>query len=389
MLVPEPPALTQLERITPSVYEASIDCLAKAAWFAYGRRGVIPEHPAAILGTSFHAVVAAAHRGELLVASSSDRTSGRQLFDVTAQSLYMQTHPLVRLKFVTLERLPFYNMQRERAVHLAARIAFSRLSAGNSSLGGTTATSTTLQQTESRLCSADGLIIGRPDHLDGQLQAVIDYKSGHAAEIDAVSDSETRQLRLYAYLAVENGIQVSKGVIIRGDGRRCEIPISPSDAQTEAANARNRLQMLNTALSAGARFNDLASPSSQACRSCPCIPFCEPFWRAADPGWDSEYGLHAEGQVLQAQSRELQGVSLTTFILAVRCGTVPSHRVSVEQVPNEWMLLDGGVLPRSGDLIRVVQGRLAGTDGSTALVRVDKVLTSVWRIPSRQRAMPN
>lgn len=125
MLVPEPPALEQLEHITPSVYEASMTCLAKAGWYAFGARSVLPEHPAGILGTSFHAVVAAAHRGELVVASASDRTPARQLFDDAVRALYDKSHPLVKLKYPTSGRLPYYNLHRERAALLATRIAAS------------------------------------------------------------------------------------------------------------------------------------------------------------------------------------------------------------------------------------------------------------------------
>ena len=203
--------------------------------------------PAAILGTSFHAVIEAAQRGELVVASDSDHAPARQLFDETAQALYSEAHQLIRLKFVTLDRLPYYNLQRERATLLATRIAFSRLSAGNPSVRAPI-TPPPGPQIESRMCSVDGLIVGRPDHLNGKMQTVVDYKSGYAAESNAVSDSEARQLRLYAYLAIDNGIPVSKGVIVRGDGRRCDLSISTADAEEEANKARSRLKTLNEAI---------------------------------------------------------------------------------------------------------------------------------------------
>lgn len=381
MFVPEAPALTPLEYITPSIYEASTGCLAKAAWYAKGERGLLPEHAAAVLGTSFHAVVAAAHRGGLAAADASDRAPARRLFDETARTLYSRTHPLVRLKFPTPERLPFYNLHRERAALIAARIASERSSVAESSAA---ATAGRAPRTEFRLRSADGLIVGRPDQLDGERHAVVDYKTGHAAEpeADAVSDAESRQLRLYAYLAMQNGIAVSKGTIVRADGRRCELPIASSDAEEEADKARDQLRALNAAVNAGSRFHALASPSPQHCRSCPCIPFCDPFWVHAAQEWAGECGCNVEGKVLETESRCIQGVSLTTLLIEVRAGTVYAQQAVVEQIPTEWLKVEGGAVPRTGDVIRVVQGRLTSADGRAAVVRVDKTTTAVWHVRS-------
>lgn len=381
MLVPEPPTLAQLDRITPSIYEASLDCFSKAGWYAFGGSGVVPENPAAILGASFHAVVAAAHRGELVVASDSDRVAARQLFDRTARAMYSQAHPLVRLKFPAPERLPYYNLHRERCVLLATRIASSRLSPAVP-LAGTSNSPAASARTESRLCSKDGLIMGRADHIDAKSETVVDYKSGYVVEpeADAVSDSEARQLRLYAYLAIENRINVSKGTIVRGSGQRCELPISSAEAEAEANSARKQLQTLNTSISNGAIFSDLTSPSSQICRSCPCIPFCDPFWVSTKPEWASDCGSHVEGNVVDVESRQIQGVSVTTLILAIRSGTVAAtQRASVEQIPSDWMKLEED-LPCPGDVLRVVHGRQLETGGSTAVIRIDKTLTAVWRV---------
>jgi len=378
MNVPEPPNPSQLDRITPSIYGASLDCLAKAVWYAFGERGVLPEHPAALLGTSFHAVVAATHRGELGGAHGFSIEAARQRFDETAEALYDRSHPLVRLKFTSLERLPFYNLQRERAAILATRIASTQ----GTSFGGPSTVSPTFvtrTQTESRLMSADGLITGRPDHIDGSAQTVVDYKTGQSEE--PVSDSETRQLRLYTKLALDNGVAVSKGTIVRGDGTRFEISISSADAETEASNARGKLNELNTAVRGDAGFDDMAAPSPQSCRVCPCTPFCTAFWANATAEWEPVCGVHVQGRVLEIETRQIQGVSLSTLFLAVEAGTISDERASIEQIPTDWLTLEASELPRSGELFRVVSGRLSGTDGTAWVIRVDRTVTAVWRIP--------
>jgi hypothetical protein len=382
MLAPQPPLLSQIESITPSIYEASLGCLAKAAWYAFGGNGVIPEHPAAILGTAFHAVVAAANRGRLAVASELDRGPARGLFDQVAQSLYGRAHPLIALKFPSLNRLPYYNQQRERSALIATRIAASRASSTNPSTWNSLAPAPPSLQAESRLLSADRLIAGRADHLDVNSETVVDYKSGYVAEeeVDNVSDAEARQLKLYAYLAFQNGVPISQGAIVRGDGRRCELPISASDAEAEANKARDQLRALNTAIALGGPFNDLASPSSSNCRSCPCIAFCDSFWSEARPEWSPDCGVHLEGQVLESESRQLQGVSLITLRCAIRGGTVSAERAVIEQIPTDWLALGGDNLPCPGDIIRVVHGRQTSTEENIAVVRIDKTVTTVWRV---------
>ena len=382
MLVPEPGALTPLEHITPSIYEASIHCTAKAAWYALGGRSVLPENPAAMLGSAFHSVMAAAHRGELMVANEADRNPARRHFDESARALYLQAHPLIKLKFPTLERLPYYNVQRERAALLAARIASSRSWSAGPPVMTSNAAPRPLQ-TEFRLSSTDGLIVGRADHVDGESQTVVDYKSGYIgeADTDAVSDSEARQLRLYAYLAAENGVNVSKGAIVRRDGQRCELAISRADAEIEANSARRRLHEINAAIREGVRFDGLASPSSQSCRGCPCIALCDSFWAEANPVWQSDCGSHVEGCVSGAQTRQILGVSLTTLALGVQRGTVSGERLSAEQIPSDWMTLGSGSLPQAGDVIRVVYGRVFGAGEGAVVIRIDKTLTSVWRVP--------
>lgn len=382
MFVPEPPVLAQLEHITPSIYEAGIGCLAKAAWLALGDTRVLPQHPAAILGTAFHVVVRAAHDGDLPVAAASDRTPARELFDKTARKLHLGAHRLVKLKFSSADRLPFYNLNRERAAITATPIAASRLPSARSAVGAASLGSAVVR-TESRLRSRDGRLIGRADHIDGRSSVVIDYKAGHMSnsEAYAVSDSEARQLRLYAYLAAENGTDVGTGAVVRGSGQRCEIAISPAEAEAEADCAKKQLDRLNAAASEGASFRDLTSPSPRNCSFCPCLPFCRPFWAEAQPEWNADCGPHVEGSIAAIESRRIQGISLTTLVLAKRAGTVSAQRISIEQIPSEWMRIDYLDMPQIGDGVRVVHGRQMETYRDAAVIRVDKASTTVWRLP--------
>ena len=66
----------------------------------------------------------------------------------------------------------------------------------------------------------------------------------------------------------------------------------------------------------------------------------------------------------------------------VRSGTVSVEQASVEQIPTEWMTLQNAPPPRVGDFIRVVNGRESSVDENSAVIRVDKTLTAVWRVPA-------
>src|ERR1041385_4806339 len=173
MEAPEAPAISTLERISPSIYEASLTCLAKATWHAFGERRILPGHPASILGTSFHTVIAAANFGILGGSADEVRVAARVLFDKQAESVYEKMHPLVHAKYGQPERLPYYNLHRERAALYASQVAGIR-PAGSFP----TKPDSHHRRTEMRIESKDGLIVGRPDHIDAAAGTVVDYKSG-------------------------------------------------------------------------------------------------------------------------------------------------------------------------------------------------------------------
>ena len=89
MKIPIPPDVVRLPRLSPSQYEAGRACKARLAWTTAGRRDELPEHPKALLGIWFHAVVEAAAEGRLS-ADNEEQTSAaaREMFDQTATAAY-------------------------------------------------------------------------------------------------------------------------------------------------------------------------------------------------------------------------------------------------------------------------------------------------------------
>ena len=369
MRIPEYPAVTELKHLSPSLYEAVLACKARAAWIAFGEHEAVPAHPWALLGISVHAVIEKTNDGGLPDGDpESRRAMAREIFDRKTAEIFAQAHPLLREKFPAAERIPFYYLFRERAAFLAIETSASTGlpdSAAAASVQGRAAKLSTL--VERRLRSRDGLLIGRPDYVDIAAGEVIDYKAGAGPEDDpeGLRESEARQLRLYVHLAHETGFEISRGAVLRADGRRAELSVSEAEADAEGHRAREALRAFNAQAAVG--FEGLAEPSPESCRYCPCIPFCNEFWRKATAAWAEQCGTHVEGKVIGASRSSVYNVALATLELDVRHGTIGSGAVVLQQLPETWACADGAPPPEVGDVVRIVNCRPAD-GGQNALV---------------------
>jgi PD-(D/E)XK nuclease superfamily len=382
--IPVPPDVIPLTRISPSQYEAGRACKARLAWAAAGRRNELPDHPKALLGICFHAVVEAAATGRL---QSGDEeligVAARDMFDQLATSAYGRAHPLVRFKYESVEVLPYYYLFRERAVLMARRVVERTRPPASAAVSDA---GPSRRLVEKELSSRDGLLLGRPDYVDAQAREILDYKTG-ASEDDAaaMSPAEARQLRLYVHLALENDVPVSHVVIVRPGGQRAEAEVTKSQADGEGHKAGELLRQFNQI--AGRPFEAVAEPSADTCKFCSCIPFCEPFWRVADPSWLENCGTHVEGRTSAITESQVQGNPVLTFHLDVSRGTVDAQEAFVEQVPQSWMTAGGGAIPKIADVLRIVHGR-ATLPVAAPVIHVDRTLTSLWAVPEQKATAP-
>jgi hypothetical protein len=228
---------------------------------------------------------------------------------------------------------------------------------------------------EHALVSKDGRVAGRPDVLDAESATVTDYKTGVGGESEPLTDSEVRQLRLYAYLAKENGITIKRGVIERADRTRADVAISPEQAAEEGRHAIVVLDGYNQ--HAGEPFESVASPSPDACRFCPCIPFCEAFWKNADPEWGGQCGTHIEGVV-----EALEGGALVSINLGITRGTSSKGPAVVTRLSREWLAFSGAELPHPQQTVRVTDAAYVAESSEPAVFRADRITTAVWSVPS-------
>jgi PD-(D/E)XK nuclease superfamily len=374
MLVPTPPAIRPLERVSPTLYEAMLKCSARAAWVASNDRSLIPSHPKALLGTAVHAVVERARAGAL--SGDSDeavRTQAVVLFEQRTAELFNAAHPLLRIKFESPDRLPFYYLLEARAAQMAVELARGLTQQRTPAVEGDQLPPRR-GTIETALTSADRRVAGRLDFLDQANKRVVDYKFGISGETEQISESEARQLKLYAFLAAENGIAIDAGVIERGDRTKLQLRISHDDAIEEGRRAKDALDSFNTL--AGSKFEDVASPSPENCRFCPCIPFCEAFWSKSDPEWSPECGTHIEGVVASVDEAE----ELLSIHLQVIRGTGRQGDAVVTRLSKDWLVFDGSQVPSDGHTIRITDATYIADSSNPAVFRADRMTTAVWTV---------
>ena len=370
MLVPTPPPVAGIERISPTLYEAARRCVARASWAVAGSPARVPPPPRALLGTGAHAIFERARRGGLPGGTEEEwKRAADAAFDEKVGVLFAEAHPLLRAKFDTVEHIPYFHIYRARTALMAAKLAEVAGRRGEatrqaSERGGT--------YVESLLTSKDGRIAGRPDVLDADAGAVVDYKLGRVDDPHRVRDSEGRQLRLYAHLAAENGIEVGRGEIHRPGREPAAIDIPPRNAEVEGRRAREALHDYSRHV--GRPFVEAASPSADACRYCPCIPFCPAFWAKSTPDWAADCGFHLEGTV-----ESLDGDSLLSLQVNVSRGSTRPGSVTITRLSGAWLAVGQVGIPRPGDLVRVTDARPTGDTTCLSVFRADRETTAVWR----------
>jgi PD-(D/E)XK nuclease superfamily len=381
MTLPRPPKPAKLTRLSPSTYEAARRCKARAAWLAFGDRGELPGSPAAILGTCFHKVAAAAQAGRLH-AGGDVESAARELFDKAAEEIFAKSHEMFKAKFGVKERLPSYYLRREESVALARALSQN---AGPPSDPRPSKQMPSTRGIEQSLQSKDGLLYGRPDFIDAVAGEVVDYKTRRESPDgpDEVTDQELRQLRLYAHLSNEQGIRIQRGRIVLANGKTLTVDLNEKDVQREARSAVNVLTSYNAAVDDKTTFEDIASPAAENCRYCPCMVICEAFWKKAEPSWQEHIGTQVQGKLISISKATAQGFNLITLQLDCAGGTIDKGaEVILEQVPEEWLLGRLKTHPSLGDVVRIINAYVAVKAPGQTVLRADRSATEAWIVSS-------
>jgi CRISPR/Cas system-associated exonuclease Cas4 (RecB family) len=381
MKIPSLPKARKLTSLSPSLYEAVLACKARAVWIAFGGKDAMPSRPEAILGSCFHDVIAAAHKGTLRRDNADIEEEARRLFDLKAQERFQKAHEAVRAKFRSKEHLPFYHLQRASAAALARKVSPE---AGIESAVKRQGLEHRARLVEQFLQSKDEMLAGRADLIDVNGKVVVDYKTRQEVQgqPQEVTDKEKRQLRLYAYLASQNGISVERGVIALASGRELPVVLTEAEVKAEADAVRAALSRYNAAVGEQADFDELAQASPTNCQYCPCMVLCSRFWQTAKSSWEEQVGKHLSGRVVSTSCARLQGVELVTLKLDEVSSTFATGKeVILEQVPEHWMIYDAGAPLSEGSLIRVMNAQVAISTTEQTILRFDRARTEVWVMP--------
>ncbi|MFN7970781.1 MAG: PD-(D/E)XK nuclease family protein [Acidobacteriota bacterium] len=375
MIVAPPSAITRLDRISPTLYEAAMKCTSRASWLAKGDRTAVPAHPRALLGIAVHGVLERARtEGNSGTTDDERRADAEASFDERVQVLFASAHPLLRAKFEGADRLPFYHLFRARAAQMALDFGAPFGPRAGHDIARTVSNR---PAAEAALASKDGRVVGRADVLDPARATVLDYKTGDADHSGTLTEPELRQLRLYAYLGMENGITISRGVIERADRTRVETPISSHQAEEEGQRALLVLDRYNE--HAGKPFEAAATPSPDSCRFCPCIPFCEAFWRTADIQWSNRCGTHVEGVVASVSEGQLISIDLE-----ITRGTGPRGAAVATRLSRDWLTFPGAAVPHPQQTVRLTDVAHVGESDAPLIFRADRVSTAVWTLAHKE-----
>jgi len=375
LIVPTRVRVSPRTYLTPSLFVQGRKCLARLGWASSDAAPLVPQDPAAILGTALHRVQEQADRGELSGEGGAFEEMARAAFDLAAGAALARAHPLLRERCPRLSDLPRFYLQRARSVEMARDRVRPLPPSQTAGPAGERSPSRPL--VEQALASGDGLLRGRADCLDIAGEKIIDYKSGSGpADGDSVSEDERTQLLLYAALAHENGFTVREGCIVRADGRRalCSLPIDA--AKTAADEARSLLTRFNAEVAAGYSPDAMAAPSPSACTLCSFRPLCSAFWQRATSDWAAEVGSHAQVLVQDARgagtprSPSILGTGLITG------GSVATLATTI-RFPRGWVGTSYDPALLAGRQVRLLHVRAEEAEGKMRLLP-DRERGSVW-----------
>lgn len=173
--------------------------------------------------------------------------------------------------------------------------------------------------------SSDGIVTGQVDLIIlGERPSVVDHKTGVVETNGLPRSNYERQLAVYAWLVQEAfGVDVSDAALFSLRDGIVQLDVS--------AHVRN--DIVADGLRARQSYNDrapgvqLATPSDQACGSCPFVGPCDPAWAALRTGKVERFGW---GEAVRARVRApmvMAAGGVTALPLDIETGTVEGMAV--------------------------------------------------------------
>ena len=316
--------VTPIKRVSPSRYEAMVQCALREVWAAGGQPHLLPLSPAARLGTAVHQLLEEAGRGRLTPAERP--VVERRWEELVRQAESAMLMSWLERVFVPLRSsVPDFEVRglraQERVLAIAQAVASARREPQERVAAGF----------ERWVAVPDGSVGGYIDHVvetpDGPV--LRDYKSGGIHEAAAgvppvaVRPSFVVQLRLYAALyAGTTGTWPARLELVPLLGEAVGIPFDTATCEALLADAIAALARINATIAEAASRQEepegrLAAPGVTTCRHCLFRPACVPYRRVRT----GATGEEAWPQDVWGELREIRQLGNRKLLLTVATGS--------------------------------------------------------------------
>ncbi len=280
--------LDPVKRLSSSRLHALEQCALKEIWSCNKIEALLPVFPAARLGTVVHAILEQAAQG---------RIRDEAVFESSWQQQIEQIEKLMRESVSEKHLVPLcetaskYEVKKLMLKRAILPVAPAYPASGEKSV----------LDTEKWVASKDGKIGGKIDLVQGVPGHVvlIDYKTGSILNESGEAKLEyEKQLKMYAALYFETCDEWPEKLILIGlNNEKHEVSFDREESRRLLQEAINQLDELNRKLGAGAKEEEFASPSPDACRYCRYRPKCSKYWIERDES--GEWPVDVSGEVIE------------------------------------------------------------------------------------------
>ncbi len=287
-MIPDPPSLGQLRRLSPSRGLSLNVCPLREIWRGARHPRLLPRHPAAVLGTVAHKLLEDVGCGRITV-PGQDAVSEHWDLLVGETEKEMNTNWLER-SIVPLSRTARdYAVRKIRACKHGARLAETSLCRGADKKPESVCTGFEIW-VESR----DKLVGGFIDeaYYDQTDLVIRDYKTGAVHGVTPgngglLKQDYVLQLKIYAVLFQEtHGRWPDRLELVPVAGDAVEVPYKRNDCVGLLGKMREALTRVNAKVSDGVPPEQLAQPSPVACAFCEFRPVCKRYKQQRAENWD-------------------------------------------------------------------------------------------------------
>ena len=311
MLPSDPLPITNIKRISPSVFSVLKSCKLKGVWASNHIPSLLPLSPNLHIGNIVHKTLQLSNMGKirdkkdfdetwaLLIRQEEEKMSGNWLEQALVPLSKTCIDFEVKKKFIEKNVLgSSHNISDKNApCHYSPNTEMKE--DGHNG------------QFEKWIESKDGIIGGYIDAIIPGMEGdiLIDYKTGKIFERDdvraGIREDYLFQLRLYAALYHQNNNRWPEKIEIRGLGDLIyDIDVDPKECIKALEDASSLFKITNALITESNRERSgesdrLANPSPNNCRYCQYRPLCKGYWATKQNLSEERWPFDVKGKILE------------------------------------------------------------------------------------------